>query len=180
MKNKLIYAILSLLGLTMACSKDKYSDRDITWRAENKNTDKDDTDNDTDTESPKDREDDDSAVCMYGTPMVTFSVKGRVTDMEGEPIEGIRVKVDYMEKFTDSLGKFDLKNIQTFGFGEERFLYKQLEVQDVDGEKNGSFKDREIKVQFIRNNNNLSGAWHFGNYDAPDIDVVLQAGSEDE
>lgn len=143
MKNKLIYAILSLLGLTMACSKD-----------------------------------DNGTECMYGTPTATFSVKGRVTDTEGKPLEGIRINIVETSTFTDAQGRFDFTNASSTNWDDNP--YKKMEFLDVDGEKNGSFKGHEMQIKFSRNQNAPSNEWHLGDYDAPDIDVVLQAGSEDE
>ncbi len=170
MKNKLIYAILSLLGLTIACSKDKYPDKDLSWWSENKGDDKDDSAKKPESEESEDYDD---GMCMYGTPTVTFSVKGRVTDTEGEPIEGIRVNVEYTETFTDTLGTFEFKDIQAFGSGDAT-LTRQLEFQDVDGQENGSFEDRKIDVTFTRNNDVKSDVWYFGDYKAQDTEVVLQ------
>ena len=176
MRNKLIYAILSLLGLTTACSKDKYSDRDTTWWSENKNSDK-----GNDSESSSENKDNwDSVECMYGTPIVTFSVKGNVTDTDGRPIKGIRVKVDYYTStLTDEQGKFGFDKVQMIGFGNDSFN-KQLEFQDIDGEENGSFEDKEINVTFIRDKDVQRDTWYFGDYKAKDTDVVLQTKSEKE
>ncbi len=146
MKNRLIYAILSLLGLTTACSKDDKGGVD----------------------------------CMYGTPIATFSVKGNVTDTDGQPIKGIRVKVDYYTStLTDEQGKFGFDKVQMIGFGNDSFN-KQLEFQDIDGEENGSFEDKEINVTFIRDKDVQRDTWYFGDYKAKDTDVVLQTKSEKE
>ncbi len=145
MKNRLIYAILSLLGLATACSKD----------------------------------DDGSVPCMYGTTAATFSVKGRVTDTEGKPIEGIRVIVGSVRTFTDAQGKFCFENRQVTGVDGDIF-YEELEACDVDGEKNGSFQNNKKYVMFTRNDNVPSEGWYVGDYKAEDTDMVLQVESETE
>ena len=117
MKNRLIYAILSLLGLTTACSKDDKGGVD----------------------------------CMYGTPIATFSVKGNVTDTDGRPIKGIRVKIGGdINTLTDEQGNFGFDKIHVMSFNSDSFN-GQLEFQDIDGEENGSFEDKKIEVIFIRN-----------------------------
>ncbi len=146
MKNRLIYAILSLLGLTTACSKD----------------------------------DKGGVECMYGTPIATFSVKGNVTDTDGRPIKGIRVKIGGdINTLTDEQGNFGFDKIHVMSFNSDSFN-GQLEFQDIDGEENGSFEDKEINVTFIRDKDIQRDTWYFGDYKAKDTDVVLQTKSEKE
>lgn len=89
----------------------------------------------------------------YGTPWVMFKVKGAVISQENDvPIEGIRavLKIKYDAEgqfvqgmdtvYTDDKGAFNLK-----GRGGNK-LY--IEFIDVDGEKNGSFADKEIEVDY--------------------------------
>lgn len=117
---------------------------------------------------------------MYSTPTVTFSVKGKVTDTDGKPIEGIRVKVDYYTStLTDEQGKFGFDKGEITGFGGDSFN-QQVEFQDIDGEENGSFEDRKIEVRFIRNEDTQNEEWYYGDYKAQDTDVVLQTKSERE
>ena len=147
MRNKLIYAILSLLGLATACSK---------------------------------HHDEGGEVCMYGTPTVTFSVKGHVTDEKGQPIEGIRVSVQlYKATFTDAQGQFAFKKQQMIGMSSDRFI-EELEFRDVDGEANGSFENRTVPVAFVRNKEVATSMWYLGDYEASDTDVVLRAKSNSE
>ncbi len=146
MKNRLIYAILSLLGLTTACSKDDKGGVD----------------------------------CMYGTPIATFSVKGNVTDTDGRPIKGIRVKIGGdINTLTDEQGNFGFDKIHVMSFNSDSFN-GQLEFQDIDGEENGSFEDKKIEVIFIRNEDAKQEAWYSGDYMAKDTNVILQTKSDKE
>lgn len=149
MKNKLIYLLLSLLGLATACG------------------DKDD--------------DNGGTLCMYGTPTVTFSVKGRVSDPAGKPIEGIRVKAkqEWLKTATNARGEFAFDKSEATSFGDIPFKIP-LVFEDVDGVQNGSFEDREVEVTFTRNEAVETGVWYRGDFKAPDIDVVLKAKTEPE
>ncbi len=143
MKNKLIYLLLSLLGLATACDDDGGE-----------------------------------IMCMYGTPTVTFSVKGRVTDPAGKPIEGISVKTEkWLETATNARGEFAFEKSEWTSFGDKP-LKIPLKFEDVDGARNGSFEDREVEVAFTRNEKVESSGWYFGDYTASDIEVVLQAKAE--
>ena len=88
----------------------------------------------------------------YGTPTATFKAIGTVISQADDvPIEGIRA-VMKTEKgavwygidtvYTDSKGVFNLKS-RIFDFNK---LY--VELTDVDGEKNGSFIDKEIEADY--------------------------------
>ena len=147
MRNKLIYAILSLLGLATACSKNH----------------------------------DEGDVCMYGTPTVSFSVKGHVTDEKGQPIEGILVSVcNDSFTFTDAQGQFAFKKQPLFGMNVGEKFVDELECRDIDGEANGSFENKKQSVFFTRNKEVATSMWYQGDYRSPDTSVVLRAKSNPE
>ena len=88
----------------------------------------------------------------YGTPSATYKTKGVVVSQtDNAPIEGIRavLKTRWSETnfygidtvYTDSKGVFNLKSRDGFNI-----LY--VELTDVDGEKNGSFTNRDVEVDF--------------------------------
>jgi putative lipoprotein (rSAM/lipoprotein system) len=94
----------------------------------------------------------------YGVPSVDFIVKGKViNEVDGKAVEGIRIS----RRFA---GAITLYGTLTPGFEEKSPVYTDkngnflttlyspfafaLEFQDVDGEKNGAFKDTTIFVQF--------------------------------
>lgn len=85
----------------------------------------------------------------YGSPYADYSIKGKVTDTENQPIEGIQVTVtdsSYYEPVTDTL--------RTDAAGD--FLYDRrglgrvasVKAEDVDGEKNGAFQSDSVTVTF--------------------------------
>jgi putative lipoprotein (rSAM/lipoprotein system) len=88
----------------------------------------------------------------YGDLMATYKAKGVVvSETDGAPIEGIRAvlkqpigdnrfyRVDSI--YTDSKGVF---NLQTY----EGYHKIYVELADIDGEKNGSFNDKDVEVDF--------------------------------
>lgn len=123
-------------------------------------------------------------VCMYGTPMAVFETEVEVTDMDGKPIQGIRVVQEPMYKdnegnwkteaggydndttFTDASGKAMLST-RAFSFGND---YTRLNVyfDDVDGEANGGeFESAQISnlesPDVIKKG---EGTWNRGTYGA--------------
>ena len=77
-------------------------------------------------------------LCEYGTPTADYTVKGVVTDEEGNPIQGILTKFvgDYnygeQSTMTDKSGNYKLQ-VSTF----PGLHNCQLIVKDIDGEANG-------------------------------------------
>jgi len=99
----------------------------------------------------------------YGTPHADFTVKGTVVNKaNGKPIEGIRVgyscascpmpeygviPTPYKPKahvLTNAKGEFKL----TDSFFPEKNLKLPVNVEDIDGEKNGSFQSQYLQVDF--------------------------------
>jgi len=91
----------------------------------------------------------------YGDYYTTYKAKGTVvSDKDGVPIEGIRAvfKVPHWNSegisygidtvYTDSKGVFKLKSHD--GYGSNFYV----ELADVDGEKNDSFTDKDVEVDF--------------------------------
>lgn len=96
-------------------------------------------------------------IALYGMPANFYSIKGTVTgDINGdgvaEPVPGIKITVNGEGEFT---AKPDENAVRTDESGEFMATYWGkdrgeksciLTFSDVDGEKNGSFKDKTIKV----------------------------------
>ena len=86
----------------------------------------------------------------YGTPSATYKAKGVVvSETDGAPIEGIRAVLKYQTSdtwemdvvHTNGKGVFNLKTYD--GYGN---LY--VELTDIDGDKNGSFRDTTVVADF--------------------------------
>ena len=109
--------------------------------------------------------------CMYGTPVVEFSVKGIVVDADSNPIPNI--EVSHPETFetvrTAEDGAFEFKS-ECIGF--EMYTTK-LTFTDIDGEENGGdFETEEVEVELTQTDPG-DGDWDCGEYSADDVVVVL-------
>ena len=110
--------------------------------------------------------------CMYGTPYMEFSIKGRVTDTDERPLQGIEVSVDDgMQKvLTAEDGSFQYAG-QMDAFVLEEMT---LTFTDVDGEDNGGdFETKEVTVPLTQTDPG-DGNWNLGGYSG-EVDVVLDA-----
>ena len=113
----------------------------------------------------------------YGCPRMTFSLKARVIDEEGNPIAGIEVQtkghVYYSANFSDAEGNIDL----TTGMWPN--INIDVIFTDVDGEENGgefetlelNISDKVVKVK------EGDGRWDNGEYaaDLGDVTMTLKA-----
>ena len=113
----------------------------------------------------------------YGCPTMTFSLKARVIDEEGNPIAGIEVQtkghVYYSANFSDAEGNIDL----TTGMWPN--INIDVIFTDVDGEENGgefetlelNISDKVVKVK------EGDGGWYQGDYaaDLGDVTMTLKA-----
>lgn len=116
----------------------------------------------------------------YGSPYAEFRVKGKVTDMNGNPIGGVGITLkstddnknlyplagDYemvMPPLTQEDGSYDI----TFNSFPEHSL--RIIAEDIDGPENGPFKTDSIDVEV----GDLEGgkSWYMGKaqVNAPDI-----------
>jgi putative lipoprotein (rSAM/lipoprotein system) len=119
-------------------------------------------------------------VAEYGCPNMTFSLKARVVDEAGKPIEGIEVQTKnnafYMDNYSDAEGNIDL---QVSMWPDTNI---DLIFTDVDGKENGGeFETLELniadKVEQVAEG---SGSWYEGGYKADLGDVTLKLKAESD
>ena len=108
-------------------------------------------------------------VVEYGTPHVSFSLKARVVDEAGNPIQGIEVRTedgDYFEYktgFSDYQGYIDAYG-RYFWPGTER---GKVQFIDIDGEANGGeFETLTVQIENASQTQEGSGNWYDGAYTA--------------
>lgn len=103
----------------------------------------------------------------YGTPTVDYQVKGFVTDLQGTPIQGIKVRAPYnfdgsegQSVLTDENGRFELDEFHSM-------LYGKLYVEDIDGEDNGGeFQSDTIDIWDLPKKEVEKGSgWYEGKYE---------------
>ena len=129
---------------------------------------------------------------MYGVPTMNFMVRGQVKDADGRPVKDIRLNIlergmevkdgqlqgdpgkvaEWLENSsvaTDREGNFVLKSS---GIPQEQV---RVLVRDVDGEKNGSFKDQCLEIPVRQSDVDLEGAggWNQGTF-KKEVNVLLE------
>ena len=117
-------------------------------------------------------------VCMYGQPHADFTVKGTVTDEEGEPVEGIRAVVDAYFSWTDGAGNHyrELDYTDTLYTDSSGMVQRKtglfdkssdvtVTLTDVDGEKNGSFEEKVLEGLQMTQVKKGDDSWYNGAYE---------------
>lgn len=110
-----------------------------------------------------------SALDMYGTPTADFTIKGKVTDAEGNPIKDIAVSLEtdsgtVMQSTTTAAdGTFATNKMNDF------LLFSSIVTfTDTDGEANGGdFATYEVEVEELPKTKvkEGDGAWYQGEYE---------------
>lgn len=98
-------------------------------------------------------DEDDNLRLMYGHPPVTFSVKTQVVDENNKPIEGIQVAIKTDNNRILKSGLSDAKGEYATGIA-----YDQINIvySDIDGDKNGAFKNDSVQVNLYEINGGLT------------------------
>ena len=89
--------------------------------------------------------------CEYGCPEGTYHVKGTVTNVKGEPIEGIAVVNAYessdgyvmSEYGLDTTGPDGRYEVSVYGLPD---WPSPVGFRDIDDEQNGSYNDKVVPV----------------------------------
>lgn len=119
-------------------------------------------------------------VAEYGCPHINFSLKARVIDEAGKPIEGIEVQTKdnafYTDNYSDAEGNIDLK----VGMWPDTNI--DLVFTDVDGAENGGeFETLELNIaDKVEQVEEGSGSWYEGGYKADLGDVVMTLKEESD
>ena len=95
-------------------------------------------------------------------PLINGTIEGRISDEEGNPIEHIRITVDWNTaeqlqeiKSSGSDGSF---SISTFNLGYTDPVTITLTMEDIDGEENGGLFEKIVDTitLFDENSNNAN------------------------
>lgn len=117
----------------------------------------------------------------YGCPNVSFSLKARVVDEAGNPIQGIEVRTEDGDHFEYKTGFSDYQGyIDAYGGfwpGTER---GKVQFIDIDGEANGGeFETLTVQIENVTQTQEGSGSWYDGAYTA-DLGTVTMKLKEKE
>ncbi|MBR5864516.1 MAG: radical SAM-associated putative lipoprotein [Alistipes sp.] len=114
---------------------------------------------------------------MYGTPTFDYQANGRVVDEEGEPIEGIRVKVTLGDEWAEKIDGTHVEGGVVYSGKDGSFetkKFEQIEIYsltaiDVDGEENGGeFETQEVRIDTMRPTYSKGGTQKYEN-----IEIVM-------
>ena len=121
----------------------------------------------------------------YGVPHVNFSLKARVVDEAGNPIQGIEVRTEeggrfeYNTGFSDYEGYIDASG----GYFWPGVQNQKMQFIDVDGEANGGeFETLTVKIENLTQTEEGDGNWYKGAYtaDMGTVTMKLKAQGDDE
>ena len=125
--------------------------------------------------------------CMYGSPYATFSVKGTVTDEQGNPIQDLDVSLHGVISNDEgqtmavpsshSPVKTDQKGTYLINIGGIPYSMIQVNVNDVDGTANGGeFASDSLRISnysFIKDKKDKN-EWSVGTADITVPDIKLK------
>lgn len=116
-------------------------------------------------------------ICLYGTPTTHYIIKGKVTDTDGKPINGVKVEANdtYGDRrrpltepvYTDEKGEYSANGVGISSDGQGNILL-EVTFEDVDGEANGgtfandTVRGKDMTIEKVKNGD---GAWNRGTYE---------------
>jgi putative lipoprotein (rSAM/lipoprotein system) len=120
-------------------------------------------------------------VCEYGVPTASFSLKARVVDEAGNPIQGIEVRTKEGDYFDDRTGVSDyLGNIDAHGSYIWPGTQYEVVFYDIDGPLNGGeFEALEMDISDKVVQTKEGDGWDRGTFVAELGDVTMTLKSED-
>ena len=119
----------------------------------------------------------------YGVPHVNFSLKARVVDEAGNPIQGIEVRTEeggrfeYNTGFSDYEGYIDASG----GYFWPGAQNQKMQFIDIDGEANGGeFETLTVKIDNLIQTEEGDGNWYDGAYTADLGTVTMKLKEQSE
>lgn len=116
-------------------------------------------------------------ICLYGTPTTHYIIKGKVTDTDGKPINGVKVEANdtYGDRrrpltesvYTDEKGEYSANGVGISSDGQGNILL-EVTFEDVDGEANGgtfandTVRGKDMTIEKVKDGD---GAWNRGTYE---------------
>ena len=119
----------------------------------------------------------------YGAPHVNFSLKARVVDEAGNPIQGLEVRTEEGGRFEYNTGFSDYEgNIDAYGgYFWPGVQNQKMQFIDVDGEANGGeFETLTVKIENLTQTEEGDGNWYDGAYTADMGTVTMKLKEKSE
>ena len=118
----------------------------------------------------------------YGCPNVSFSLKARVVDEAGTPIQGIEVRTEEGGRFEYNTGFSDYQgDIAARGSFWPGTQHGKVQFIDIDGEANGGeFETLTVDIENTTQTEEGSGGWYEGAYAADFGTVTMKLKEQSE
>ena len=118
----------------------------------------------------------------YGCPNVSFSLKARVVDEAGVPIQGIEVRAEDGDRFEYNTGFSDYQGyIDARGSFWPGTQHGKVQFIDIDGEANGGeFETLTLQIENVTQTEDGSGNWYDGAYTADMGTVTMKLKEKSE
>lgn len=116
-------------------------------------------------------------ICLYGTPTTHYIIKGKVTDTDGKPINGVKVEANdtYGDRrrpltepvYTDEKGEYSANGVGISSDGQGNILL-EVTFEDVDGEANGgtfandTVRGKDMTIEKVKDGDSM---WNRGTYE---------------
>ena len=119
----------------------------------------------------------------YGCPHANFSLKARVVDEAGNPIQGIEVRTEDGARFEYNTGFSDYQGyIDAYGgYFWPGVQNQKMQFIDVDGEANGGeFETLTVQIENLIQTEEGDGNWYDGAYTADMGTVTMKLKEKSE
>lgn len=115
----------------------------------------------------------------YGTPVMDFTIMGKVVNVQDEALHGINVKClrsyrvpDSIGVYTDASGAFTIqKEREAFGIGDYGRVYIPIVLEDPNGVY--ARDTVEVDVKLVASSSS-GGHWHLGIFENKDAKIVMK------
>ena len=111
----------------------------------------------------------------YGTPVMDYTVMGRVVNAQDEPLQGIKVKRlrNYPpdSTYTNENGAFSVQKEDELVYGRNQKYFVPVIVEDPEG--NYARDTVEVEVKKIASSSS-GGHWHWGIYENKDAKITMK------
>jgi putative lipoprotein (rSAM/lipoprotein system) len=103
----------------------------------------------------------------YGMPHAWYTISGSVVDESANPIQDIQVSFCDMITQSDESGNWSIDSNSSFCPKPHT-----LQVEDVDGDQNGSFEDAQVTLNLVQTE--PENRWYEGKFEQSGVAIILE------